>query len=380
MEDNTDSKDNGDIKGITAQNILEEKVKEKPAIEVKKEKVPFTKKIYNLYDKEYKKLLIIPFLILAFAVIVLGFKYATTGEFVEKGVTLKGGLTITILTTEKVDTGALQNGLLSKFPKADVDVRVLTSAGKQTGVTVSASDVDEGSLIAALEETFGKFREGDYAFETTGSSLGMSFFRETIKAVIISFLFTGVVVFIYFSENTLSKVLIFILAVTASALIFYSQTLVLYLLSSLLIAVLIYIYFKFSIPSIAVMLAALSTMITTLATINLLGIKLSTAGVAGFLMLIGYSVDTDILLSVRVLKIKSGSILERTLGAMKTGITMNFAAMAAVLVAYVITESTILKQIMLILFIGLVFDIVFTWIQNAGILRLYLEKKGARSD
>ena len=56
MEDNTDSKDNGDIKGITAQNILEEKVKEKPAIEVKKEKVPFTKKIYNLYDKEYKKL------------------------------------------------------------------------------------------------------------------------------------------------------------------------------------------------------------------------------------------------------------------------------------------------------------------------------------
>ncbi len=356
---------------------IEERIGEKAVIkeEIKKEKIPLIQKIYDIYDKNYKKLLIIPFLLLAFAVILLGFQYATTGEFLHKGVSLKGGLTVTILTAEEADTNAMQNELLAKFPDADIDVRTLTTAGRQTAVTISASDVDEGPLISALEDRFGKFREGDYAVETTGSSLGESFFRETFKAIIIAFLFMGVVVFIYFSENALSKVIAVLLSLTASAMIFFSTATLMYAMAFLLIAVLIYVYSKFSIPSIAVMLAALSDMVTVLAIINLLGIKLSTAGIAGFLMLIGYSVDTDILLSTRVLKIRGGTVLERVIGAMKTGLTMTFATMGAVIAAYIITDSSVLKQIMLILIIGLGCDIIYTWLQNAGILRWYLAKR-----
>jgi len=92
-------------------------------------------------------------------------------------------------------------------------------------------------------------------------------------------------------------------------------------------------------------------------------------------MLIGYSVDTDILLSTRVLKRKEGSIMDRVYNAMRTGLTMSATTLSAVLVALIFVQSEIVKQIMIILFIGLLVDLIMTWIQNVGILRIYLEKK-----
>jgi preprotein translocase subunit SecF len=107
-----------------------------------------------------------------------------------------------------------------------------------------------------------------------------------------------------------------------------------------------------------------------------MGLKLNTAGVAAFLMLVGYSIDTDILLSVRVLKRKEGDVFHRVMGALKTGMMMSISALIAVLTAYFLTSSAVIKEIMFILAIGLFGDIIFTWIQNAGILRWHLEKKG----
>jgi len=103
--------------------------------------------------------------------------------------------------------------------------------------------------------------------------------------------------------------------------------------------------------------------------------KISSAGIAAFLMLIGYSVDTDILLSTRVLKKKEGSVMSRIYSAMRTGLTMNLTTMAAVSIALILSNSQTISQIMTIILIGLFVDIVMTWIQNVAILRLYLEKK-----
>jgi len=60
---------------------------------------------------------------------------------------------------------------------------------------------------------------------------------------------------------------------------------------------------------------------------------------------------------------------------MKTGLTMSTSTLAAVTVVLILSKSEVLTQIMSILLIGLLVDIIMTWIQNAGILRIYLEKK-----
>lgn len=147
------------------------------------------------------------------------------------------------------------------------------------------------------------------------------------------------------------------------------------LIAFVFMGVVVFLYFKTIVPSTAVILAAFSDMVITLAIVNILGIKLSTASIAAFLMLIGYSVDTDILLSTRVLKRKGGDVISRVYSAMKTGLTMNATTLAAVVTALVLTQSEVIRQIMIILLIGLFVDMINTWIQNVGIIRLYLEKK-----
>lgn len=285
--------------------------------------------LLNIYDKHYKKLLIIPFALLVLSLIVIGSQIASTGDFVNKGVSIKGGLTITIpeKTTNSLE---LQNYLKSKHPAADITVREIKVAGKAAGLIIDASDVESDELLEEVQSQIGELEKEEYTIEEIGSALGDAFFKQTMVAILIAFLFMAIVVFLYF------------------------RTLI---------------------PSMAIVLAAASDIIVTLAIFNLLGLKLSTAGIAAFLMLIGYSVDSNILLSTKVLKRKEGSVFERICSAAKTGMTMLATTVSALIVALIFTQSDVLRQIMIILLIGLLADLVNTWIQNSGILRLYMEKK-----
>jgi len=287
----------------------------------------FLKKIYR---KHYKELLIIPFLLFILALGQIGLQYYQTGDFLNKGVNLKGGITITI--DKVIDIEDVQQHLSDNFPGGDISVRSVTRTGVVSGTVIEATDIDPELFLESIED-YTKVNKEELSVEVMGSRLGASFFRETFIALLIAFIFMGIVVFIYF---------------------------------------------RVPIPSLAVILAAFSDIIVTLAIVNIIGIKLSTAGIAAFLMLIGYSVDTDILLSTKLLKRKGGRILDRTFDAMKTGLTMSFTTMIALIVALSFAQSEVLKQIMTILLIGLLVDLINTWIQNAGILRWYLNSKKGR--
>ena len=93
----------------------------------------------------------------------------------------------------------------------------------------------------------------------------------------------------------------------------------------------IFIIFKTAVPSLAVIISAFANILMTLVTFNLLGMKMSSAGIVAFLMLIGYSVDTDVLLTTRLIKRKEGTLNKRIIGAMKTGMTMTLTSFFAFL-------------------------------------------------
>ena len=200
------------------------------------------------------------------------------------------------------------------------------------------ADITEAEVNTLIEEIGNtlnlELTNKDYSIELVGSSLGASFFKEIIIALLIAFL---------------------------------------------LMAIVIFIYFRTLIPSAAVILAVFSDILITVSIVNLLGMKISTAGIAAFLMLIGYSVDTNILLSTRVLKRKEGTENERFYGAFKTGIMMSSTTLIALSMALIFTQSEVIKQIMIILLIGLLIDLINTWIQNVGILRMYLERKAKKA-
>lgn len=150
----------------------------------------------------------------------------------------------------------------------------------------------------------------------------------------------------------------------------------------ILMALVIFFAFRDFIPSIAVMLAATFDAIIALGGMSIFGISLEPASLVAILMLIGYSVDTDVLLTARVLKKKTVGVNERIDSAMKTGLTMTGITIAVMLVTVIISSSiiqiSILFSIASVLLMGSTADLITTWFMNAGILKWYLEEKGGK--
>lgn len=346
-------------------------------------------KYNSIYHDHYKVLLLFTFGMLAISLAIIGFTYLKTGDIFYKGVSLSGGVTISISTAglDPLEVADVEFRLHDAFPGSDIAVREISEFGRQQGITIEATTEDNSreSLDALTQQILAQFPQipdikTRTSTEVTGPSLGESFFQQTLKAVIIAFIFMGMVVFLYFGETTGQKVAAVALSLVEAALIWYSMNWIVILLAVICGAMLTYLYIRHSIPSTAVILAAFSTMCFTIAVLDIMQMRISTAGIAALLMLIGYSVDTDILLSTRVLKSNAGTVYERITSTIKTGLTMTGATFAAAVIALLFAQSDVIKEIMTIVAIGIIADIFFTWIQNAGILRMYLERKGRRSD
>jgi preprotein translocase subunit SecF len=378
-------------------------------------------KLGTLYDKNYKKLLIIPAVLLALSFFYLAFFYIQTGDIVYKDVSLTGGVELEVFTD--FSAPELESLLSSEFNSIMVTA-VSNNAGIQRELIITFPNQDDSTNIDNIKNIVGDYigielDDSNSSVRFTGSTLAQDFYKQLLRAVIFAFLLMALVVFFVFGESRLIKahtiVLTFLAArltfsasdlITALALIIGIVALIYALIKSktkqeyiyaliLLVAffilffipyylfiipitvILLVIYSYFSVPSIAVILSAFADILMPLAIINLIGMQISAAGIVAFLMLIGYSVDTDILLTTRVLRRKNTSINSAVLGALKTGMTMTLTSLMAILIAFVLVYNfqTILNQIFLILIIGLSFDILNTWITNASLIKWYAEIK-----
>ena len=309
----------------------------KENIKENKEKTIEQKKKFSFnYDKHYKKLLLIPIIIMLFSLAYLFYFHSQTGEFIIKDISLSGGTTIT-LTGDFLDEdlGKLEQDLKTQY--GDVSFRRLTeSTSGKTLTFVIESHANADELKASIEESIGqKLTHENSSTEFSDSALSGNFYRQLVLALVVSFILMSVVIFFLFRSF---------------------------------------------VPSLAVIFAAFSDIVMTLALIDYLGIKISAAGIAAFLMLIGYSVDTDILLTTRALKKQEGTVNERIYGAFKTGIFMTITALATVLPAFFLITGLpdSFRQIFFILALGLGADVINTWLTNASIIKWYCEKKGIK--
>lgn len=283
------------------------------------------------YDQYYKLLLFPPVILTIICLVYLGVFYSNNGDVIYKDSSLAGGTTITL--NERVDVPALKSFLESKIEEVHIRTIADISSGEEIAVLID-SPLHPEELKPVIEEFIGKPLSPDNSsVEFSGPSLGKSFYKQLITAIIISFILMSLVIFFLF---------------------------------------------KTFVPSIAVIFAAFSDIVMTLAVVDLLGVRLSVAGIAAFLMLIGYSVDTDILLTTRVLKNRNVSINQRVYSSFRTGIFMTITGLAAVLPAFLLITGLpdSFRQIFLVITIGLFADIINTWLTNASLIKWYAERKG----
>lgn len=270
----------------------------------------------------YKPLIIIPVIItlLALGIILSG--------GLKEGIDLKGGSIAVLQLTEPVTNDQLVT-MVSNATGVPADLITSTTTGNnQSTVQIAgtaANVVDVASAINGVANI--------QSYNSVGPLLSAQSLNQVYYALAFAFLFMSITVFIIF---------------------------------------------RHIVPSIAVILAALCDIIIAIGGMSLFGIPLSLASVGALLMLIGYSVDTDILLTTRVLKRREGTVIERAKDAMGTGFTMAAAAIGLMVALYLVVlflmpNAEILDQIAAVLIIGLVADVLATWLMNLGILRWYME-------
>lgn len=148
--------------------------------------------------------------------------------------------------------------------------------------------------------------------------------------------------------------------------------------SAIFSIILVFLFFRTLVPSIAVLLGAVADVTMALGAMGLFGIPLTVPSFAALLMLIGFSLDTDILLTTRMLK-RKGDPRENAYDAMKTGLTMSVMAIVAfssLFVLSVMTHISTYYEISAVALAGLVGDMFATWGINGVMVLYYAEKKG----
>jgi preprotein translocase subunit SecF len=279
---------------------------------------------YNIEKYSPKQLVIIPLVLLAISVVLLALTMASTGMPVTPGIDFSGGTAVTIVTT---DTKEQLQSTFAGYPLVDISEGVNNGYFLKFG---AMDDTDFRSLSAVIYQKF-----PDAKVDQIGETFGKTLQSQAVLALVFSFIGMAIVIFLAF---------------------------------------------RTFVPAVAVVLSAFADMVMTAATMNIVGIPLSLGTLAALLMLIGYSVDSDILLTNRVLK-RQGKLNEKLTGAFRTGIIMTSTTLAAASAMFVIAwlgSVLILMEISAVLLIGLVFDIMNTWLTNVGILKWYVLKGGGK--
>jgi preprotein translocase subunit SecF len=279
---------------------------------------------YDVNRYTPRQMVIIPLILLVLALIYLGFLMATTGMPLKPGMDFSGGTSVTLFTTDSQDQ---IRSYFTGYPLISV------SEGINNGKYLKFGPMNDQELSSLASQIDARYP--DAKVDQIGATFGATLQQQAIIALIFSFVGMSIVVFLAF---------------------------------------------RTFVPSAAVVLSAFADIVMTAAVMNAVGIELSLATTAALLMLIGYSVDSDILLTMRVLK-RQGKLDEKLSGAFRTGIIMTtttLAAVLAMLVVALLAQITVFAEIALVLLIGLLFDIMNTWLTNAGIIKWYALKRGIR--
>jgi len=274
----------------------------------------------------YKLLILIPMILLIGSIAFLVNNYAQTGEWFDRSIQLKGGTLITLSSDIKISGDDIEI-LLSGY--GDLTIRELSGFSGYGLLIEIAAEVDVDEVINIIENSGVQIETT--SIETIGPALGESFWSQAQVGIIIAFVLMGIIV----------------LGI-----------------------------FRTAVPSFAVILAAVSDIIITLALMQIFGIVLSLASLAALLMLIGYSIDTDILLTTRLLRVKDNTLNQRLRNTFKTGVTMTGTTIGVLASLLIFGASAVLSEIAAVLLIGLVIDLVNTWLQNAVLLKWYCERRG----
>ncbi|MFC2175035.1 hypothetical protein ACFLQ2_04190 [archaeon] len=324
----------------------------------------------NIYATPYYKLYIVISIAIAIAAFMVlpGLKY---------GIDLNGGTQLMVTVTQDVSEADI-TAQLAKYALDDLSVRfsenpltgkkgiIVEFAGTPDLIEADAIVDTDPQLALALATPFVKSEIPESATPREVVELAKADFTREVQDDLAEFL--GV------PQDNIGSV-----EIGASlGKAFWETSQRALLVAFFLIAAIVFILFREIVPSIAVIQAAVFDVFIALGCMAFFGIPLTLPTIAALLMMLGHSVDTDILITDRILKRKQGTPAERAFGAMKTGVTMTGTLLIVLVVLVVFShfnQMTTLFQIAAVLMFGMLADLPSTYFTNSVMVQWWAERK-----
>lgn len=355
----------------------------------------------NLYKGDYRLLAIPPLILILLSLYFI--------PQIEIGVEFTGGTRVSFISQEPIDKQELETLLSEQGLQGDVKV-FTTSKGQEVEIllpqderfgrseqlkesfSLQAEEVERAAYLASFNESYQEDYErskieldsiANEMFELAQRPIQAEDF-DSISLLRSEFMQGYTLVYDNYRQS-ITTPLTEQYSISSLSLETVSPTLSLHFLdvatkvvivSAALSIVFVFIFFRSFIPSLAVILGAFSDIVIALGAMGFFGLTLTLPSFAALLMLIGFSLDTDILLTMRMLK-RSGNPRENAYDAMKTGTTMStttIVAFTVLLALAVFTHIPTYFEIAAVALAGLVGDLFATWGINAVLILWYVER------
>jgi preprotein translocase subunit SecF len=358
--------------------------------------------IPNMYQGNYKRLLLLPAIL-----VVISFFYIPQ---IQLGVDFRGGTLITLISKQAVDGPMLK----AQLQQDNLDTRVhvfQTTVGYKTEIEIEQSkellkadelknsfyskistleqlELNASNDTAALPAYLEKRKEVNgvvdqlyfLAGESNGAG-GVGNLNQLRKDVDVSYgrVYTryrnqiGKLIDNYTTYESIS-------VQSVSPILqkrFIEKALGVVIQATILITALVFIFLRKIIPACTIVIGAVWDIIIALGAMGLFGIPLSLPSFAALLMIVGFSLDTHILLTKKMLDPQGGEPRKRVWGALKTGTTMSVTGMASFIVLFGIASLMRIStyyDISSVALAGFMGDLFATWTINAVLLIWCVEK------
>jgi len=273
----------------------------------------------------YKRMALLPLSLFIICAIYLAYTLWSNSLLLD--IDLKGGTQIIADYSKQVSDSELES-ILRQY---DASVRSARGITTYTVFIEFDASIKPEDVLNTLKQSGYDFK--DNSIQTVGPALGSSFLQQAGFVLLFSFIFMAATIF--------------------------------------------FIY-RIPLPSFFLVLNVIAALTETLVFSQIFGIKLSLAAFASLLLLIGYSVDDNILMATRVLRESEkkqrnyDAVIKRSF---KTGMTMVGTTVVALFALFIISTSVVIDTIASILVIGLLLDLMNSWVLNVGLMMWYVERK-----
>ncbi len=285
----------------------------------------------------HKKLIGIPIILAAFFGSMLALNWYTDGNPVPLGMDFQGGSLISVDNIERPESDQLNN-LKSSFleelpPGTEVEIRT-----SEDGIQIETTEVYlDNQEIADFNEwmrgeltNLGISGNPTINVESMGSTITDIYVTQSRNAAIAAMIAMAIILFISLRRYTVVGGILLVIGMDFLGI---------------------------------------------LGAMALFNIQLTRASMAGILLIFGYAVNTNILLSTNIIKRKGGTDRERAGNAMSTGMKMSTTSAAAMIALNLVTTAPELNQISAVIAIGILVDMVNTWLLNSGLIIRHQESE-----